>query len=107
MTTVLERTSTLTEKGQTTVPKAVRETLGLRTGDQIAFQIDDRGAVSLSRIGEDESAIDAFLAFISNDIKARPANVRLMDAEREARIEELVAHVAVDLDEDLSGAASL
>lgn len=30
-------TSTLTRKGQTTIPRAVRERLGLKPGDQIAF----------------------------------------------------------------------
>lgn len=36
-------TSTLTSKGQVTVPKAIRERLGLHEGDRLLFRIDDRG----------------------------------------------------------------
>lgn len=36
-------TSVLTSKGQITVPKEVREGLGLSTGDRIAFVADERG----------------------------------------------------------------
>ena len=33
--------SSITSKGQTTVPKAVREALGLETGDKVRYLIDD------------------------------------------------------------------
>lgn len=33
--------ATLTAKGQVTVPKAVREALGLRQGDQLSWQLED------------------------------------------------------------------
>ena len=32
-------TATLTSKGQLTIPKAVRDTLGLHTGDRVAFVV--------------------------------------------------------------------
>jgi len=35
--------STLTSKGQTTVPKAVRERLGLKPGDRLEFVVQDDG----------------------------------------------------------------
>jgi AbrB family looped-hinge helix DNA binding protein len=38
-------TSTLTSKGQTTVPKAVRQHLGLKPGDKIRFLVEDDGRV--------------------------------------------------------------
>ena len=37
---LIEEKSTLTAKGQTTVPKAVRQALGIRAGDRIAFRVD-------------------------------------------------------------------
>lgn len=40
-------TSTLTAKGQTTVPWEVREHLGLEPGDKIAYEITPDGAVHL------------------------------------------------------------
>lgn len=35
----------LTSKGQITVPKAVREALGISPGDRIAFRLKDNGTV--------------------------------------------------------------
>ena len=35
--------STLTSKGQVTIPKEVRERLGLREGDRLVFRFDDEG----------------------------------------------------------------
>ena len=37
--------TTLTSKGQVTIPKAVRDELGLRVGDRIAFRVLDDGTV--------------------------------------------------------------
>lgn len=39
--------STVTSKGQTTIPKEVRDHLKLRSGDQIDFLIQDDGTVIL------------------------------------------------------------
>ena len=35
----------LTSKGQVTIPKAVREALGLRDGDEVVFRVEGRRAV--------------------------------------------------------------
>lgn len=37
--------STITQKGQITLPKKVRTSLGVRTGDRIAFRITSDGRV--------------------------------------------------------------
>ena len=37
--------STITRKGQTTIPKAVRERLGVKYGDQIDFVVKPDGSV--------------------------------------------------------------
>lgn len=36
--------TTITSKGQMTLPKAVRMALGVRTGDRVCFVVDDNGA---------------------------------------------------------------
>ena len=41
--------ATLTAKGQVTVPKAVREALGLRQGDQLSWEMED-GSVRVRAI---------------------------------------------------------
>ena len=42
----------LTTKGQVTVPKAVRDALGLRAGDQIVFRVRGGDHAELSRTGD-------------------------------------------------------
>ncbi len=39
--------STLTSKGQITIPKEIRSRLGLRRGDQVEFRVDDSGEVRM------------------------------------------------------------
>lgn len=42
--------STITRKGQATIPKAVREHLGLKPGDRVRFHLHPHGGVSLGRV---------------------------------------------------------
>lgn len=37
--------TTLTSKGQVTIPKSVRDELGLRVGDKVAFRVLEDGTV--------------------------------------------------------------
>ena len=64
---------TVTVKGQVTIPKKVRDALGLKPGDQVAFVVDDRGEVLVKRAGEagaEHSEPDAFDRFVgSSDYK--------------------------------------
>jgi AbrB family looped-hinge helix DNA binding protein len=53
-------TSTLTTRGQTTIPKSIREALGLQPGDRVEFTLKDERAV-LRRAGADLSALDGML----------------------------------------------
>ncbi len=43
--------STITIKGQVTVPKPIRDALGLVPGSQVDFALDDQGRVVLQRAG--------------------------------------------------------
>ncbi len=42
-------TTTMTSKGQVTIPKLVRERLGLTQGSRVEFNLDDRGEVVIRR----------------------------------------------------------
>ncbi|HLZ68863.1 MAG TPA: AbrB/MazE/SpoVT family DNA-binding domain-containing protein [Dehalococcoidia bacterium] len=39
-------TATITSKGQVTIPKEIREALGLRKGDQLVFYVEDGKAIA-------------------------------------------------------------
>ncbi|THV22932.1 type II toxin-antitoxin system PrlF family antitoxin [Peteryoungia ipomoeae] len=68
--TTLSVDATITARGQTTVPSAIRKMLGVETG-QITFRALSNGTVVIEAKIEDEQedpAIGAFLQFLEQDI---------------------------------------
>ena len=53
-------TSTLTSRGQTTIPKPIREALGLQPGDRVEFLVQE-GQVVLRRATADITELDGML----------------------------------------------
>jgi antitoxin PrlF len=107
MVAQIEEFSTITAKGQTTIPKAVRQALGVDYGGKIAFRVDKRG-VTVARVDEDEDpAIDRFLNFVADDIKTRPQAIRTLSPELAARIAALTEGVDIDLNAAIDGDVSL
>ena len=51
----------ITARGQTTIPKRIRQAAGLREGDAIAFEIED-GRVTIRKIVRDE---DGYLSAVA------------------------------------------
>ena len=99
----IEEFSKITAKGQTTIPKAVRQALGVDYGDKIAFRVDARG-VTLARVEpQEEPAIDHFLLLLANNIRKRPQAIKALSPELAARIAALVEGVAIDLDYAIDG----
>ncbi|MGP8209613.1 MAG: AbrB/MazE/SpoVT family DNA-binding domain-containing protein, partial [Acidimicrobiales bacterium] len=41
----MDAAARVTSKGQVTLPKAVREALGIRLGDEVVFRVEGRRAV--------------------------------------------------------------
>ena len=75
---VVEEVCTITAKGQTTVPKAVRQALGVGYGGRIAFRVA-RGRVTVHALPEGDDADPAlapFLALLEGDITSRPSRGR-------------------------------
>lgn len=54
-------TATITSKGQITLPKEVREHLGLRRGDRVDFVIDTEGNVHMRAAKRSVSELFGFL----------------------------------------------
>lgn len=102
-----EEISTVSSKGQTTVPKSVRQALGLNEGDQIAFRVDEAG-VTLRRATEDrDPAVAAFLSFLSKDIEAHPEKLQHLSPELAKQIAILTEGVEFDPDAAIDGDVEL
>jgi AbrB family looped-hinge helix DNA binding protein len=43
----MNMSATITSKGQTTIPKAIRDRLNLKTGDRVEFVVEEDGRVVL------------------------------------------------------------
>jgi AbrB family looped-hinge helix DNA binding protein len=66
-------TSTLTAKGQTTIPKDVRKRLNLQPGDRLEFVIDEDGRVLVLPASIDASELAGMLK-----APTRPVSVEAM-----------------------------
>ena len=54
-------TATLTSKGQVTIPKEVREQLGIDTGDRLSFVVQEDGTVIVKPITRHVRDLGGFL----------------------------------------------
>lgn len=50
----------LTSKSQVTIPKRIRESLGVEQGGSVEFRMNDRGEVVIEKAGEGESVESRF-----------------------------------------------
>lgn len=108
MSAMLEEISTITAKGQTTVPKSVRTALGVDYGGKIAFRVDERGvSVHRAEVDNEDPAIDRFLAFLADDIARRPEAVTALTPALAERIAMLTDGVKVDLEAPIDGDVDL
>ncbi len=108
MPTLLEETSTITAKGQTTIPKSVRQALGVDYGGRIAFRVDERGvSVHRAEAEGDDPAIESFLNFLARDIKRRPQAIAALSPALAARITQLTKGMKVDLAAGINGKVDL
>jgi len=72
--------ATITSKGQITIPKIVRDELGLRVGDRIAFRVLDDG-----RVVVEPETID--LLMLRGSLQPRRKGVTLADMDEAIRKE--------------------
>jgi antitoxin PrlF len=102
---ILEIPATITARGQTTVPAAIRKMLALGKRDQVVFRGLADGTVVIAkkeaRAGEDDPVIGKFLEFLARDMTNEPAQIRPMPKSLVSRGKALVRGVEVDLDAPL------
>lgn len=99
----IHEVATLTSKGQITLPKPIRQALGVDVGSKVAFDLGDDGRVTVSRAeaGHEDPAIQAFLALLAADMESG-RNVRgLPDDLARAMLEQL--EPTISLDEEIDG----
>jgi len=98
--------ATLTSKGQITLPKSIRQALGVDAGGKLAFDL--RGSeVVVTRVGaeHEDPAIGAFLSLLARDIEAGRNIQGLPDDLARAMLEH--SGYAVNLDDEIDGEVSL
>ena len=96
---VIHEVATLTSKGQITLPKSIRQALGVDTGGKVAFDLRD-GEVVVTRADaeHEDPAIAAFLNLLARDIEAG-RNVRGLPEDLARTMLEHAGH-KVDLGDD-------
>jgi antitoxin PrlF len=107
---LLKKISTITEKGQVTIPKSVREALGVGYGGKVAFYVDENKHVSIEREAEDngdDPVIDGFLAFLAQDMEKHPEHIREFPEALVERMVELTKGMQVDPNDPIVGDVDL
>jgi len=104
----IEEVCTITAKGQTTVPKAIRQALGVGYGGRIAFRVED-GSVSVHAVDavEADPALGPFLALLQGDVATRPEALVSLTPELAARTAAATEGVTVDPDAPIEGEVAL
>jgi antitoxin PrlF len=98
--------ATLTSKGQITLPKAIRQALGVTTGGKVAFELrDGEVVVTRAEAEHEDPAIGAFLGLLEADI-GEGRSVRGLPEDLARAMLENVGK-AEDLDEEIEGEVAL
>lgn len=103
MAVKIEEASTITAKGRITVPKAVRQVLGVQPGDKIVFRIEnDRVTLRRFAVEHHNPALGSFLKLLESDI-AHGRRIRDLPKGVTASLRRAIKRMTVDLDEPLHG----
>ncbi len=99
--------ATVTSKGQITLPKPIRQALGIDVGGKVAFDLRGSEVVVTNAVSEEheDPAIGAFLSLLENDIKSGGRLSALPDDLAQAMLANL--HHGAVLDEEIAGEVEL
>ncbi len=102
----IHKQATLTSKGQITLPKAIRQALGVTTGGKVSFELRG-GEVIVTRADaeHEDPAIGAFLGLLEQDIRQGKHVGNLPDDLTQAMLANL--EHPMDLNEDIEGEVAL
>jgi len=68
--------STVTQKGQVTIPKNMRDSLHLMTGDKVEFALNERGEIVIKPLTRKVTEVAGLL---SKYKKSKPVTVEMMN----------------------------
>ena len=98
---ILKIPATITERGQTTVPAAIRKMLDLGKRGHVVFKGLADGTVVIARNDkaetEDDPVIGNFLSFLARDMAEKPRRIRPVPRDMIKRGTTLVKGIEVDL----------
>ena len=110
MATILERESTITDKGQITLPKDVHQALGVSRGDRIQWRVENR-TVTVRRADRGGEATDpvlgSFLSLVARDMANRPQSIAALTPALVDRIGKLIDGVPGGSNEEIEGDVDL
>ena len=75
--------STITSKGQVTIPKEVRDRLGVKEGDRLIFRFNNQGVLELE--AEESSPVHRLAGILKRYAPAEPVTIEDMNAAIRAR----------------------
>ena len=102
----IHQKATLTSKGQITLPKAIRQTLGVNSGDKLSFQLrGDEVVMTRADAEHKDPAIGAFLELVEKDIRDGKHVGSLPEDLAQAMLAKLER--PAELDEDIEGEVAL
>ena len=104
---IIHEVATITAKGQITLPKPIRQALGVDVGTKVVFELHDNGQVVVSRADaeHEDPAIGSFLDLLAGDIQAGRHLQGIPDDLVQDMLEQ--AECEMRLDEDVNGDVDL
>ena len=103
----IHEVATITSKGQITLPKPIRQALGVGAGGKVAFDFDGKDIVvtRAAAVEHTDPAITRFLALIEHDI-SRGKNVTALPAHLAKSLKKAL-RTKVDQASEITGDVSL
>jgi len=102
---LMEIEAAVTDRGQTTIPAAIRRLLKVDRRSSVVFCVTEDGSVMLTAkpapADEPDPVLASFLTFLEADMANHPDRLRPVTAEWLHELQGLVANVEVDLDAPL------
>ena len=99
--------ATVTSKGQITLPKPIRQALGIQSGSKIAFDLSGDCVIvtRIESVEHEDPAIGAFLTLLENDIRTGKNISSLPNDLARSMMDSI--HKRVDFNADIEGDVSL